>query len=152
MNRSLIIKQATIEYLDEIASLFNDYRVFYKQESDYEQAKAFLFDRFVHRESTIFLAIDSNNNKAVGFTQLYPSFSSVSLKRSWILNDLFVREEYRRCGVAQLLLEAAKSHAEQTQSKGLELSTAVTNAIGQRLYERNGYKKDEEFYHYYLSL
>jgi len=152
MNRSLIIKQATIENLDEIASLFNDYRVFYKQESDYERAKAFLFDRFVHRESVIFLAIDGNNNKAVGFTQLYPTFSSVSLKRSWILNDLFVCEAYRRCGVAQLLLETARTYAEQTKAKGLELSTAVTNEIGQRLYERNGYKKDEAFYHYYLSL
>ena len=37
----------------------------------------------------------------VGFIQLYPSFSTVSLKRQWILNDLYVKEEYRNKGYAK---------------------------------------------------
>ena len=89
---------------------------------------------------------------AVGFTQLYPSFSSISMKRSWILNDLYVVEDYRRRGVAQLLLESAKGYAKQVKSKGLGLSTANNNLNAQRIYERNGYKQDEEFIHYYLTL
>jgi ribosomal protein S18 acetylase RimI-like enzyme len=152
MNNSLVISQATIKDLEELVILFNEYRIFYKQESDIEKARIFLFDRFEHRESVIFLAKDHELNKVIGFTQLYPSLSSVSMKRSWILNDLYVLERYRGRGVAQLLLESARDYAKQTKAKGLALSTAIDNEKAQRIYERNGYKKDQEFFHYYLSV
>ncbi len=148
----IIVKQATIDNLEEIAYLFNEYRIFYKQESDLEGARCFLFDRFEHRESIIYIANEGESNKTIGFTQLYPSFSSVSMMRSWILNDLFVVNEYRSRGVAQLLLDSARLYTEQTKAKGLGLSTAIDNIKAQRIYERNGYKRDNEFYHYYLSL
>ncbi|MFD1181009.1 GNAT family N-acetyltransferase [Paenibacillus timonensis] len=109
-------------------------------------------ERLGRRESVVFLAIEPVSGGAVGFTQLYPSFSSISMKRVWILNDLYVREEYRNQGAAKLLLEAAKSHARQTDAKGLELSTAMTNVRAQRLYETIGYERDTAFYHYFLSL
>ena len=35
------------------------------------------------------MAFDGDN--PIGFVQLYPSFSSVSMMRSWVLNDLFVK-------------------------------------------------------------
>ncbi|MGG6310412.1 GNAT family N-acetyltransferase [Paenibacillus macerans] len=149
---SLIVQETGLEHLEVLAGLFNEYRVFYEQESDLEGARRFLADRLSRRESVAFLALDAASREAVGFTQLYPSFSSVSMRRIWILNDLYVREEYRKQGAAKLLLEAAKSHARQTNAKGLELSTAVANMTAQRLYERHGYAKDEDFYHYYLSL
>jgi ribosomal protein S18 acetylase RimI-like enzyme len=152
MNTSLIIKMGTIENLDEIAILFNEYRIFYGQKSDLEGARTFLFDRFEHRESIIFIAIESQFNKLIGFTQLYPSFSSVSMKRSWILNDLYVLEEYRKQGVAKQLMAAAETFAKQTKAKGLGLSTAISNVRAQRLYDNSGYKRDNEFYHYYRSV
>jgi len=37
----------------------------------------------------------SSADQLMGFAQLYPSFSSVSMKRLWILNDLFVSSEAR---------------------------------------------------------
>lgn len=152
MNIALIVKQATIENLEEITKLFNEYRVFYKQESDLEGARHFLFDRFEHRESIIFLAYETEFNHAIGFAQLYPSFSSISMKRSWILNDLYVCEKFRNNGAASLLLEAAKSYAIQTKAKGIELSTGINNDIAQRLYEKNDYIKDLDFYQYYLHV
>lgn len=152
MSNKIIVYQATIADLEDIAYLFNEYRIFYQQESDLEGAKAFLFDRLEHRESIIFIAKDRESNKPVGFTQLYPSFSSVSMKRLWILNDLFVGDEYRNCGVAQLLLDAARNYAILTKAKGIEFATAIDNVKAQRLYDRNGYQKDEGFIHFYLSL
>lgn len=149
---TLFVKQATIEDLEEIVPLFNEYRIFYSQVSDLEGARAFLFDRFVLRESIIFIVKESKSGKLFGFTQLYPSFSSISMKRSWILNDLYVLDEYRKRGVAQLLLDSARIYAKQTNAKGLGLSTAIDNERAQRIYDRNGYKKDKEFYHYYLRL
>lgn len=152
MSQSWIVRQATIDDLEETAQLFNEYRVFYKQESDLEGAISFLFERFEHRESVIFLIFEAENNRVVGFTQLYPSFSSVSIKRSWILNDLYVLEEFRGRGAAKLLLDVAKSYALQTKAKGITLSTSINNETAQRLYEKYGYQKNLDFYHYYLNL
>ncbi|MCY7487740.1 GNAT family N-acetyltransferase [Paenibacillus alvei] len=146
------VKQATIEDLPELVDIFNQYRVFYRQESNVEQAQRFLFERFEHRESIIFIVKESGSNVIGGFTQLYPSFSSISLERLFILNDLFVREEYRKQGFGQLLLDAAKTYAQQMNAKGLELSTEIDNFQAQRLYEGNGYEKDEVKYHYFLRV
>ena len=152
MNNSLLVTQATISDLEDLVYLFDEYRVFYKQESDMTNARKFLFDRFEHRESIIFIVKDLNLNKAIGFTQLYPSFSSVSMQRSWILNDLYVLEGHRGLGAAQLLLESVKEYARKTNAKGVALSTAIDNVRAQGIYERLGYKKDQDFYHYYLKL
>ncbi|TFE19667.1 GNAT family N-acetyltransferase [Cohnella luojiensis] len=148
----MAINQATINDLDELVYLFDQYRIFYIQASDLAGARQFLFDKFEHRESVLFIAREMANNQIIGFTQLYPTFSSISMKRAWILNDLFVLEDYRNRTVAKLLLEHAKEYAIQTHAKGIELSTAYDNVRAQGLYEKLGYKKDEEYYHYYLTL
>lgn len=149
---SIAIAQATIHDLEEAAQLFDEYRVFYAQQSDVEGAKRFLFDRLEHLESVIFLARDAETCVGVGFMQLYPSFSSVSMKRIWNLNDLYVRESHRRQQVGKALLETAKEYAILTKSKGLEIATQTTNLRAQSVYEQHGYVKDEEFFHYYMLV
>lgn len=146
------IAQASIKDLEAIAPLFDQYRIFYNQESDLAGAEQYLFDRMEHQESVIFFAKDLHTKRLSGFTQLYPSFSSISMKRSWILNDLFVHEEYRGQGIARQLLNEAKDFSLLTRAKGIELSTSHLNSRAQKLYESLGYEKDDEFYHYYLTL
>ena len=136
------------KHLEDVIPLFDEYREFYEAKSDHAAARAFLTERTERDESVIFLAyVDS---RPVGFTQLYPSFSSVSLKPLWILNDLFVRSDGRRVGVGRALLERARQHAVETGTKGLVLSTAVTNTPAQALYESAGWRRDDEFIHYNL--
>ncbi|WP_428909954.1 N-acetyltransferase family protein [Niallia sp. Krafla_26] len=145
------IVQATIEDLEGVSNLFNSYRMFYQQESDLEGAKSYIKERIERKESVIFVVKDRQNY--VGFTQLYPTFSSISMKRAWILNDLYVDEEARNKGVGQMLLQKAKEYAmEETGAKSLSLSTAPDNDTAQRLYEKNGYKRDTQFFHYELDL
>ncbi|MCM3213860.1 GNAT family N-acetyltransferase [Niallia taxi] len=146
----MIIFQATMEDLDGVANLFNLYRTFYQQESDLEGAKNYIKERINKEESVIFVAKDEQNY--LGFTQLYPTFSSISMKRAWILNDLYVDEQARKQGVGELLLHKAKEYAIETGAKSLSLSTAPDNYTAQRLYEKNGYEKDYTFYHYELGL
>jgi GNAT superfamily N-acetyltransferase len=101
----------------------------------------------------VFLAVaDGPEGRAVGFMQLYPSFTSVSLGRLWILNDLFVDPGVRRGGVGRRLLERARDWALETQAKGLVLSTGVTNKTAQSLYESCGWTRDEEFHRYRLLI
>jgi ribosomal protein S18 acetylase RimI-like enzyme len=144
------IRQATIEDLESLTALFDEYRVFYESESDLDGARAFLWNRFEHNESVIFIA--EAGEEAAGFVQLYPSFSSVSMRRIWILNDLFVRETYRGQRIGEGLLNAAKRYAVLTKAKRIELTTATTNEKAQRLYEKNGYELDRVFLKYSLSL
>ena len=139
--------RAELDDLDALVPLFDAYRRFYGQPSDLSSARTFLADRFKRGESVIFLAVV--DGAIVGFTQLYPSFSSVSMKRLWVLNDLFVTPDARKSGAGRALLERAERWAAETGAKGLTLSTQITNLGAQRLYEACGWTKDEEFVHYH---
>ncbi|MBX2827596.1 MAG: GNAT family N-acetyltransferase [Flavobacteriaceae bacterium] len=140
------IIKATHENLTTLAPLFDGYRIFYKQNSDREAAQDFLSKRFAEGDSVIFMAVDEQGN-GLGFTQLYPSFSSVFMQRVYILNDLFVDAHARGKGVGEALMEHAKVFAREQGAKGLTLETAVDNPA-QKLYERLGWKKDTEVFHY----
>ena len=104
----IAVRQATIFDLDLIAPLFDAYRQFYRKQSDLGLARRFLLERFQHNQSIVFLALLPDGS-AVGFTQLFPSFSSASAARIFILNDLYVQPEARRKRVGALLLAAAAS-------------------------------------------
>ena len=144
----IAIARAEPKDLDDVVPLFDGYRQFYGQRSDLAAARAFLRDRMERAESVIYVAYTAPG-EAAGFTQLYPSFSSVSLKRLWVLNDLFVRSDVRRGGVGRALLERARLHAVETGAKGLVLNTAVTNKPAQTLYESCGWQRDDEFFQYH---
>ena len=147
-----VTRQATIKDLDQLVQLFDQYRIFYEQESDKEAVTEFIWNRFEHSESIFFLTIHRETGEAAGFTQLYPSFSSVSMQRIWVLNDLFVDEKVRGNQVGGLLLDAAKEYAILTKAKRIELATAHTNVIAQGLYEKKGYEASAEFLNYSLTL
>lgn len=128
-----------------LAPLFDAYRQFYREAADLAGAESFLKDRLARNESVVFLA--RIGERAVGFTQLYPLFSSTAMSRLWLLNDLFVVPDVRRSGVATALLERAKAWAAETGATGVLLETAVDNPA-QRLYEARGWERDREFLHY----
>ncbi|MBD2514551.1 GNAT family N-acetyltransferase [Nostoc sp. FACHB-973] len=141
---------ANINHLESLAILFDEYRVFYNQVSDIEAAKEFIKERFKNNDSVVFGA--NENGEIIGFIQLYPSFSSVSMKRVWILNDLYVKESHRQKRVATLLMSAAQECAKKSGAVRVILATHISNTNAQKLYKSQGYIKDQEFYHYALRL
>ncbi|MEP2652479.1 MAG: GNAT family N-acetyltransferase [Paraglaciecola sp.] len=143
------IVQATLQDIEKLSILFDNYRIFYKQTSDIKLAKAFLIDRISNHESVIFVAKDEST--PLGFTQLFPSFSSVSTSHTWMLNDLYVLPEYQNLGIGSMLLYHAQQHAKRTLAKGIFLQTAKTNTGAQSLYESNGYCK-LPYLGYFLTL
>ena len=147
---TLQVRQATIDDLGNIVSLFDAYRQFYGQSMDLLRARAFLAERFERNESVVLIALD--DSRCLGFTQLYPLFSSVRTVRTYLLNDLFVAADARRNGVAAALLHAAAEHGRATGVASLSLATAHDNLPAQRLYESLGWKRDEHFREYSLSL
>lgn len=98
-------------------------------------------------ESVIFLAYDEND--PVGFAQAYPSFTSIGMKRIWVLNDLFVQEKARKKGFGEKLLKKVIAFAEETDAKGVLLETGQDNIHAQRLYEKTGFEKESNFYYFF---
>lgn len=148
---SFQIRQAISTDLDLLATLFDGYRQFYRQPPDLPRARDFLAERLRRNESVVLIAQDEGG-EGLGFTQLYPVFSSVRLVRSWLLNDLFVAPSARRLGVASALLSAAAAQARERGAASLSLSTALDNVPAQALYESLGWVRDRQFCEYGLSL
>ena len=141
------IRKASIDDIQELATLFDAYRVFYEKTSDVEQAIIFLSERIQKNESVIFVA-ENEEKQLTGFVQLYPLFSSTRMKRYWLLNDLFVAPEQRSKGISVALIDAAKELCQTTGSCGMMLETAKSNVIGNNLYPKTGFVLDSA-HHYY---
>jgi ribosomal protein S18 acetylase RimI-like enzyme len=143
----LDIRKVTKDDVALVAILFDAYRVFYQQTSDLQAAFNFLEQRISKNESVIFVA--TIKGEAVGFIQLYPVFSSVSLKNAWLLNDLFVAENARKQGIAEALLQQAKQFGLETNAAYMLLQTASDNYKAQSVYEKNGWVKTHDFFYEY---
>ncbi|MFJ2682145.1 GNAT family N-acetyltransferase [Pseudomonas sp. NPDC087342] len=144
-------QRADVSHLDPVARLFDAYRGFYGQPSNLQQSRDFIAERIAQDESAIFLALDDNGD-ALGFVQLYPTFSSIDAHRTWLLSDLFTTPAARGRGVGTLLMNTARAFALSTGAKGLVLETATDNFGAQRLYESLGYVRDTGYYTYCLDL
>lgn len=146
-----MIREATINDLNQLALLFDLYRQFYQQESNIALASDFLRKRLENKESKIFVASSVKENTIAGFVQLYPTFSSIGLKNTWILNDLFVSPHHRGEGWGEKLIKQAINFSESTGARSLMLQTGKSNVAAQRLYERLGWAKDEKYFTYYYT-
>lgn len=147
----MTITQASIKDLESISNLFDSYRVFYGQRSDIIGAREFISQRISNKESIIFLATDLRG-LALGFAQIFPTFSSVSLKRVYILNDLYVDNAYRRQGVAKNILNGVSTFCKSIGVARLQLCTACDNTEAKSLYESEGWQLNETFDYYTLPL
>ncbi len=134
------IHRATDADIARVAPLFDAYRSFYGQPPDIARADAFLRERLARGESALLLA--ERDGEALGFTQLYPMFSSVRTARLWLLNDLFVADSARRQGVARGLLDAAAAFAREQGAAGLMLETGRDNHPARALYRAAGWNED----------
>lgn len=143
--------RADASHIDKIAPLFDAYRGFYGQSSNLPQSRDFIAERIARDESVIFYAEDASG-EALGFVQMFPTFSSINAHRTWLLGDLFSAPAARGKGVATLLMNTARDYARLSGAKGMILETATDNHTAQRLYESLGYVRDPGYYTYCLDL
>ena len=143
--------RADASHIEIIAPLFDAYRGFYLQPSNLPQSRDFIAERIARDESVIFLAMDSSG-EALGFVQMFPTFSSIDAHRTWLLGDLFTTPAARGKGVGSLLMNTARDFARLSGAKGMTLETATDNFSAQRLYESLGYVRDPGYYTYCLDL
>jgi len=146
-----ITRPAEERDLPAVAVLFDAYRQFYEMPPDLPLARRYLGERFERGESVILVA-EGAGGELIGFTQLYPAFCSVLADRTYVLYDLFVTPAARGSGAGRALMEAAEAYARAHGAARLQLQTAITNVVGQSLYESCGWKRDELFYVYEKRL
>ena len=144
------IIQAELTQLTEVIDLFDAYRVWYGKESNKEMAREFLTERIKNRESIIY-ACENDEGKIIGFTQLYPIFSSTRMKRMWLLNDLFVDPGFRGHGISKILINQAKDLCKSTQACGVLLETETNNEIGNSLYHSIGFELEENNFYFWTN-
>jgi ribosomal protein S18 acetylase RimI-like enzyme len=161
------IRRAELSDVKEVAQLFNEYRMFYNQLTDLNGASEYIRERMERNESVILIAeselvAEEEDESSLtdkpfssgfgGFVQLYPSFSSVSMKPIWVLNDLYVHADHRQRGIARKLLQAARLRGNESGAVRIVLSTAISNKKAQALYESEGYTMDTKFLYYELHI
>ena len=137
-------------HCDELSVLFNDYRIFYGQNSDMESARGFISERLTKNDSAIFAAFEKNI--MCGFVQLYPSFSSVAMKRTYYLNDLFVNVSFRRNGMAKALIEKSIEFAKENSAARITLCTQIENDSAKNLYIKSGFTKNTLYDYFNFTI
>lgn len=141
-----MIRPANLNDLPQLSQLFDQYRVFYRKDSDVAAAENFLRERLQEADSHIF--VSDQDGELQGFVQLYPIFSSTRMSRLWLLNDLFVAPAHRGKGLSLLLLDAGKNLCRDTRACGVILETEISNTIGNQLYPRAGFQRNDVSYFY----
>ena len=142
------ILEANHNNLEDLSLLFDLYRQFYRQPSNISEARLFLNERIINKESVIYVSKEEDGNLS-GFVQLYPIFTSVGLNRLWLLNDLFVKIEYRKKGIARNLIDRSKKLTKETNASGLLLETSKNNLEGNVLYPTEGFTLIDESNFYF---
>ncbi len=148
---AIITRRATLDDLNQVATLLNDYRQFYAQPDDIHLAQTFIKARLLNNDSAILVAADGEQ-KIIGFCQLYPTFCSVIAGPICVLYDLFVDASTRKTGAGKLLMLAAHDYAKTNGFSRLDLTTAKTNLAAQALYESLGWVRDDVFYTYTKAI
>lgn len=143
------IRKINLEEYELVVEMFNKYRIFYKQPSNIELAKTYIYERLQNKEAHIFIAFNIDNQSPIGFTLLYPKFSSVSTIKNWHIGDLFVEMESRKKGVGEKLLQASIEFSGKENAHFVTLNTAVDNYTAQSLYENFGFTKQEPLTGYF---
>jgi len=146
----MLIEHCSLEHISKLSLVFDEYRVHFEQESNLEASTNFLKERIGNNQAVVFAAIDEDSTDIMGSTLLYPMYSSLKLKSTWTLNDMYITDKYRKFGVATRLLETVKAFGAETDAQWVNLKTGTENVKAQALYEKFGFKKDEGCFYYYL--
>ena len=146
----MIVRRATLEDLEKLAVLFDEYRQFYGASSNLALSQKFLKLRLENEQSVIFIHV--KDDVITGFVLLYLGFSSVACATYYILDDVYVTPSYRKQGSAKQLIDTAILFARHENAQRISLETQKNNYESRRLYEQMGFIQDDEFKTFHCFL
>lgn len=143
----MLIRLASELDLDILVNLFDDYRQSLGFKSEPKKCRYFVKTRLVENDSMILIALE--DSEALGFVQLYPSYSSLLLKSVWYFDDVFVEDKFRGKGIATELINKAKALALGTEVLLVKRTKVVNNEADQTLTNMT---ETEGMYFYHSDL
>ncbi len=145
--------RATLSELSLLLPLFDRYRQFYEQPSELTVCEEYLRARIGREEAVIFIVVEMQQEElvALGFSMMYISFSTIGMKKFWSLHDLYVEEEYRKQGIAKMLINKCKEQAAEDNPIGVVIESRISNQSAQHLFDSVGFVREGEHYFYFLE-
>jgi GNAT superfamily N-acetyltransferase len=104
------------------------------------------------QEGLQLIARDAKDRTPVGFATIFWSWSTLKGGRLAIMNDLFVDEQYRGQGIADILIGDCARRAREHGAGCLTWQTSVDNKRAQTVYNRSGALKSDRWLNYFLDL
>jgi GNAT superfamily N-acetyltransferase len=135
-NERTAIRPVAPAELDAVLPLFADYQRFYGVKAPDTRATLDFLRGFIAPSDRGELIAAWEDGHAVGFANLYWTFSSIAAGPIVLLNDLFVVDGNRGAGIGRRLIEFSLDRTAERGASRLEWRTELSNRVAQRLYER----------------
>lgn len=148
----MVVSEFNEKYIDKVVELVDEYRSFYDFNRDHDKTKQFVLGLVERGENKLFLAIDQYTDSVMGFVNLYLCYSTLALRRLWILNDIGVGKIYRGRGVSKALIEKVINFARETAAVRIELKTDKANERALSLYKSMGFGIDNDNVYYRVPV
>ena len=123
---------------DQVAALFDDYRVHYGQPSTPQITRSWLHDQIAQQRISVAAAVRADRVR--GFITVTVTPASLMLGTSWSIRDLYVAPHHRRSGIANALLQHVIRNARAAGAHRVSLQTETDNIPALTLYTEIGFQ------------
>ena len=138
--------------LPELLPLMRGYCDFYAVEPSDEELLTLARLLIADPDSEGFQIIGRHEDgHAIGFATVYWSWSTLATGRIAVMNDLFVHPDGRGSGMAEALIEECRQRAGRRGCVSLEWATAEDNLTAQKVYDRVGGRREDQWITYSLD-
>ncbi|KYG26096.1 GNAT family N-acetyltransferase [Alkalihalobacillus trypoxylicola] len=136
---SFKIRKAKVEDIPALKNLMEQYIVdFYKQPKPNEDSLLQLIEELIHDQRMGLQFVVEENDELLGFSTLYFTFSTLSVKRQACLNDLFVVPKARGKKIGEQLFQTNLAYIREHDFSSMIWETAKDNLVAQSLYNKMG--------------
>ena len=151
MNDKITIREAQETEITLIQELVKEMATYERRPEDMtgtqEELRYWLFERKI---ATILLM--EYEGAAIGYAIYYPIFGSFAAHANVHLEDLYIREEYRKRGLGRVFFEAIAGRAKEEGYAKMEWSRLDWNTPSIGFYEKIGAEYETGRKYFELSL
>lgn len=138
MDRSIHIRPARPADAAQLAGLARGYIEFYRRRQPPDERLADWLALFHERPAVGAQFVAEEDGRLLGFATVYLTYSTLALRPTAVMNDLFVVPEQRGRGIGRALIERSAAYARESDCGVLSWRTQSDNETAQLLYDRIG--------------
>jgi GNAT superfamily N-acetyltransferase len=139
-----VLKQATADDIVRLTPVFDEYRQSYNCQSDLVNCQQFLRDRLQQPSSVIYF-VEDEEAQIQAFAQVVQGQSSLTLRPTFEICDLFVQQQVRRQGLASFLMDTCLQYALSHGAQTVTLTTMTNNRVAQATLLATGWQVDQQY-------